>query len=162
MQEKKSSAKPNPLDMRELELPETVFIRDVENRVFQGIVLQSLSKISGIALLEGNFIDSIFNRGSTEGVKGIFAEQDNKHQSVSIKIEVNIRYGEQIPQKADEIQTKVAEDITRLTGLHVSCVHVVFKDVISENDAARINHAANDEALKISEASVEEEYSEEF
>ena len=161
MQEKKPSIKTNPIDMRELEFPETVFVRDVENRVFQGIVLQCLAKIKGIALLEGNFIDSIFNRGSTEGVKGIFAEQDNKHQSVGIKIEVNICYGEPIPQKADEIQTKVAEEITHLTGLHVSSVHVVFKDVISEEDARKLANLAR-ELPAVSESNLTEEYTEEF
>ena len=119
------------VDTKEFELPETLFIRDIENRVFQGIVLQCLSKIDGITLVEGNFIDNILGRGAVEGIKGIYSEQDNKNHSVSIKIEVNICYGYSIPEKAEEIQTAIAEEITKLTGLHVSCVHVVFKSIVS-------------------------------
>lgn len=114
---------------KELELPETVFVRDIENKVFQGIVLQCLASISDIALLEGGFIDNIFSRGSVEGIKGISTEQNSKSHSISVKIEVNINYGISIPEKAEEIHTKVAEELTRYTGLHVSCVHVVFKNI---------------------------------
>ncbi|MFT5318718.1 MAG: hypothetical protein ACI8RA_001986, partial [Chlamydiales bacterium] len=41
------------VDTKELEVPDTVFVRDIENRVFQAIILQGLSKIEGISLLEG-------------------------------------------------------------------------------------------------------------
>jgi len=115
---------------QEFELPETVFIRDIENRVFQTIVLQCLSKIKGIHLLEGNFIDSILGRDSVEGIRGIYTEQDSNKNSVNIKVEVNINYGISIPEKAQEIQIKLSEEITQLTGLHVSSIHVVFKNVI--------------------------------
>jgi uncharacterized alkaline shock family protein YloU len=124
------------VDTQEFELPETVFIRDIENKVFQSIVLQCLSQIEGISLVEGNFIDHLLGR-SAEGVKGIYAEQDDKHQSVRIKVEVNILFGLNIPQMAEEIQTKISEDITNLTGLHVSSVHVVFKNVVSKIEASK-------------------------
>lgn len=125
-----------PID-NELELPETVFIRDIENKVFQGIVLQCLASIPDITLLEGTFIDTIFNRGSVEGIKGISTEQDNKSHSISVKIEVNINFGIRIPDKAEEIQTVVSEELTRLTGLHVSCVHVVFKNITPMHTAKK-------------------------
>ena len=47
------------VDTQEFELPETVFSRDIDNRVFQTIVLQSLSKVEGISLVEGNLIGNI-------------------------------------------------------------------------------------------------------
>jgi len=128
------------VDTKEFELPETLFIRDIENRVFQGIVLQCLAKIEGIALVEGNFIDNIFGRSAAEGVKGIIAEQDNKNHSISIKIEVNIGYGLSIPEKAEEIQAKAAEEITKLTGLHVACIHVVFKNVVALDQTKKIGN----------------------
>lgn len=152
------------VDTKEFELPETLFVRDIENRVFQGIVLQCLAQIEGITLVEGNLIDSLLGRSGPEGnVKGIHAEQDSKNHSVNIKVEVNICYGYSIPEKADEIQTKITEDVIRLTGLHVACVHVVFKNVITQAQAKRM---ASTENLKeqniISESSIEEEYSDEF
>ncbi|MCE5319061.1 MAG: Asp23/Gls24 family envelope stress response protein [Parachlamydia sp.] len=149
------------VDTKEFELPETLFVRDIENRVFQGIVLQCLSRIEGITLIEGNFIDSLLGRSGLEGnVKGISAEQDSKSQSVSIKVEVNICYGFSIPEKAEEIQSKITEDITRMTGLHVSCVHVVFKNVLSAEQAERLTSEAFKDPQKTDVSP--EEYTDEF
>lgn len=118
------------MDAREIELPDTVFIRDIETRVFQGIVLQSLAKIEGIGLLEGNIFDSLLGR-ELERVKGIHVEQDQKKHSVVIRVEINIAYGYSIPEKAEEVQTKLVEEVSRWTGLHVASVHVIFKDLIA-------------------------------
>ena len=117
------------MDAREIELPETVFIRDIETRVFQAIALQCLAKIEGIGLLEGNLFDSLLGR-DLERVKGIHVEQDQKKHSVDVRVEINIQYGLSIPEKAEEIQTKLVEEISRWSGLHVAVVHVIFKNMI--------------------------------
>lgn len=147
------------VDTKEFELPETLYIRDIENRVFQGIVLQCLSRIEGISLVEGNFIDNILDRGAVEGVKGIYCEQDSKNQSISIKIEVNIAYGYSIPEKAEEIQTLISDEVTKLTGLHVSNVHVVFKSIFLPDQLKGIRiPGIPTEAT----STIEEDYSDEF
>ncbi len=118
------------VDIKEFELPETVFSRDIEDRVFQAVALHCLGKIHGVALIEGNFIDAILGRENVERVKGIQIEQDNKTHSIKIKIAVNVCYGVSIPEKAEEIQKKVIEEVTRYTGLHVATIHLIFKNVI--------------------------------
>ncbi|HRW58575.1 MAG TPA: Asp23/Gls24 family envelope stress response protein [Chlamydiales bacterium] len=118
------------IDSKEIELPDTIYSRDIEGRVFQGIVLQTLAKIYGISLLGGTLIDNLLGRDVSERIKGITVEQDLKKHSVFIRVEVNIEYGISIPAKAEEIQSKILEEISNLTGLHVSCVHVVFKNLI--------------------------------
>ena len=158
MESQKIKKEVKKVDTKEFELPETVYVRDIENRLFQEIILQCLSKIPGIAPVEGNFIENIFGRGSTESLKGILAEQDNRNHSVSIKVEVNIAYGLSIPEKAEEIQTMISEEITKLTGLHVSCVHVVFKSIITKN-TPRSKQAL---APSLLEENIIEEYSDEF
>ena len=120
------------VDTKELELPDTVYVRDIENRVFQEIVLECLSRIAGVSAVEGNILDNILGRN--EGIKGVQAEQDLKNHSISLKVEVNIAYGMSIPEKAEEIQNLIAEEITKLTGLHVAGVHVIFKALISPHD----------------------------
>ena len=117
------------MDAREIELPETVFIRDIETRVFQGIALQCLAKIEGIGLIEGNLFDSLLGR-DLERIKGIHVEQDQKKHSVDVRVEINILYGVSIPEKAEEVQTRLAEEISQWSGLHVASVHVIFKDLI--------------------------------
>ena len=161
-QKKKIQAK--KVDTQEFELPETLFVRDIENKVFQGIVLQCLSKIDGIALVEGNFIDNILGRTALDNVKGIFIEQDNKKHSVGVRIDINICYGCSIPEKAEEIQTACAEEITKLTGLHVSSVHVVFKNVVSSEQLRRGFLSESSLAVPpvLLGSNIEEEYNDEF
>jgi len=142
MTEKKSKLE---FDTKEFELPETEYIRDIDNRVFQGIILQTLAKIPGISLLEGNVIDHLFGR--TEGVKGIHTEQDPKTCSISARVEVAIAYGLSIPEKAEEIQSKVVHELVRMTGLRVSHVHVVFKELIPAAELPKKSSAQPQKAV---------------
>jgi len=118
------------LESKEFELPETVFIQNIDNKVFQSIVVRCLTHIEGILLLEGNLIDTWLGRESSEGIKGIAVVQDEKSHLVNVKVEINVAYGISIPEKADEVQIKIAQDISRLTGLHVGSVHVIFRNLI--------------------------------
>lgn len=143
------------LDTREFELPETIFVRDLDNRVFQSIALQSLSTIDGISLVEGNFLGNLLH---SEAIKGVSVEQDLNNHSVALRIELNIRYGVSIPQKADEIQNKISEEITKLTGLHVSQVHLVFKNVVPESKVKEFFSPTQ----VVEDNGIREEFSDEF
>ena len=81
------------IDSKEIDLPDTVFIRDIESRVFQAITIKCLSSIEGISLIEGTLIDNLFGREGLERVKGVYVEQDSKSHSVNLKIELNVAYG---------------------------------------------------------------------
>lgn len=123
-------------DAKEFQVPETVFISDIDPSLLQAIVLQCLSKIDGISVVEGTFIDSILGRGAAEKGSNVHAEQDEKSQAVSIKIEINIRYGISIPKKAEEIQSKIVEEISEFTGLHIAAVHIVFRNLMLKESIA--------------------------
>ena len=118
------------IDKKEIQLPETTFSRDIESRVFQAIVFQCLSKIEGIGLVSKGLIDSLLGRDVQESYSAIHVEQDQKQHSVSIKIELNVKFGISIPEKAEEIQTSVIEAVSKFTGLHVNKVHIIFKNMI--------------------------------
>jgi len=118
----------SPIDAKELELPETLHIRDIETRVLQSIVVQCLLKIEGISLIEGSLIDAFF--GHAHRITGILVDQEQQNHSVSVKVEIDVAYGVRIPEKAEEIQMTITQELSRLTGLHVSMVHVVFKNLI--------------------------------
>src|SRR5580692_1380011 len=150
------------IDTKELELPETVFIRDIESKVFQSIVLQSLSNIDGVETLEGNLFDSLLG-DSLDGVKGIHVDQDQKNHSVGVRIEINVAYGVCIPDKAEEIQNKILQDISRLTSLHVGSVHVIFKNLISPKPKAGIEEMLEKRVHAVKSAAVaSERYDEVF
>ena len=143
---------------------DTVFVKDIESRVFQAITVKCLSKIKGIALVEGTLFDNLLGREGLERVKGIYVEQDTKSHSISVKIELNVAYGIPIPQKSEEIQSKIVDDITTLSGLHVASVHVVFKNLLPEKDKNKLLEEQVKAASKESEISDDElnEYTEEF
>lgn len=125
------------VDTKEFELPETIFSRDIETRVFQVIILHCLSSIKGVGLLGGSLIDTLFGR-EVERVKGIFVDQDSKNHSVKVKVEITIEYGLSIPEKSEEVQQRIVEQITALTGLHVAAVHVVVKGVTPSHEGQAI------------------------
>lgn len=150
------------IDAKEIDLPDTVFIRDIESRVFQAITVKCLSGIEGIALLEGTIIDNLLGREGLERIKGIYIEQDSKNHAVNIKVELSIAYGLSVPEKAEEIQTKLVKDIVKLTGLHVASVHVVFKNLIPDRTLKEIvEKEAEKKEMEISDSELDE-YAGEF
>ena len=88
-------------------------------------------------MVESNLLDHLLGR-SNEKLRGIYVDQDPKSHSVGVKVEVNVHYGVSIPLKSEEIQKKVVEAITDFTGLHVSCVHVIFKSVVAPEAPAAL------------------------
>lgn len=130
------------------EFADTVFVRDIESRVFQSIAFKCLMAVEGVELIGGNILDSLLGRDSTDRIKGIHVDQDEKNHSVNIKIELNIAYGISIPEKAEEIQSKVTAEICNLTGLHVGSVHVIFKNLISQNSLDRLIHEVEDQKIE--------------
>ena len=142
------------MDSKEIQLPDTVFVRDIESRVFQSITLQCLAKIEGIALLEGTFIDNLLGREAHERIKGVQVSQDQKNHSVNVRVEVNVAYGVNIPEKSEEIQAKIAKEISSITGLHVGCVHVIFKNLIPPESIKRQHE---EEVAKLEQAPEKEE-----
>ncbi len=114
------------LDTKEFEVPKTTFSHDIETRVIQFIILQCLNKIVGVSLPSSTLIDTLFGR-EVEKVKGIIVEQDSKTHSVKTKIDIHVDYGIVIPKITREVEEKVVEEITMLTGFHVAAVHIVVK-----------------------------------
>jgi uncharacterized alkaline shock family protein YloU len=149
------------LDAKELELPDTIFIRDIESRVFQAITIKCLAGIEGIALIEGNLIDNLLGREGMERIKGIYIEQDSKNHAVNLKLEVNVAYGISLPIKAEEIQNKLVKEVTDLTGLHVASIHVVFKNLLPDVNLADLLIKSKEREKVILENELDE-YAEEF
>jgi len=142
------------VDTKEFELPETVFSRDIETRVIQVIILHCISEIKGVSLIGGNLIDTLFGR-EVERVKGIHVDQDSKNHMVKVKVEINIEYGLSIPEKSEEVQARVVEQITALTGLHVASVHVVVKGITPPAEKAEEAPCSYPATLLVNEEELE-------
>ena len=138
-------------DSKEFELPETVFVRDIEDQVFKTIVMNCLQKLDGVTLDGGGFFDNLFGRDAVDGVKGVHVTQSSNSPAVSLRVEVKIEYGYSIPEKTGEIQTAIAREITEYTGLHVSEVHVVVKRVFVPQEDVPVEEVSVDEVPVIVE-----------
>ena len=124
---------PRRIDQKEFEIPETLYVRDIEDRVFQAIAAQCVNKAEGVRLAEGYFLGNILHRERKDYLGGIQVEQDSRNHSIAVRLEVDLEYGYSIPQKAEELQSSIAKEITEITGLHVSTVHVLFKAIYHKN-----------------------------
>ena len=79
---------------------------------------------------------------------------------MKIQLEINIKYGTSIPEKSEEIQNKVAQEVTKMTGVHVSEVHVIFRELIPPDDMKEKNSPAS--ALQKLESSLQKDLDDEF
>ena len=153
----KRSERTHQLDPQEFELPETTYSHEIENKVFRGIILNILSQTPGVALLEGTFLETFM--GQVDTVKGITIEQDAKSHSVNVTIEIGIEYGVNIPQKAEEIQSRVSQSITEMTGVRVAIVHVIFRELAREEQSSSPEKKRPIEAEEPFTSSIEHEFS---
>ena len=112
---------------------DVVYIQDVDNKVFQAIVVKTLMKIDGVRLLEeGSLIDDLLGRESQSRIKGVLIEQDLKQHSVSIKIELELAYGLSLKVMAKKVQESIVKDVQEFTGFTIASVHLVFKHLYED------------------------------
>jgi len=119
------------IDVKEVELPTTEFIFDIESKVLQSFCFQVIKKTQGVYPIEGGIIENLLGY---EHLKGISVQQDSKAHAVIIKLEVAVEYGVCLPQKAEELQTRIVEEISEFTGLHVGSCHVIFKTLVTHEE----------------------------
>lgn len=117
----------------EYELPETTFVRDIDDRVFKAIAVECVRSLDGVQPAYGGFFDQLLGREGSDATKAVSITQHESEHALSIKIEISVRYGENIPQKAEEVQNLIAKEVSCLTGLHVKAVHVVFRNLYTES-----------------------------
>ena len=89
----------------------------------------------------------------------ITIEQDAKSHSVNVTIEIGIEYGVNIPQKAEEIQSRVSQSITEMTGVRVAIVHVIFRELAREEQSSSPEKKRPIEAEEPFTSSIEHEFS---
>jgi uncharacterized alkaline shock family protein YloU len=158
------SAKAEKLDRREFDFPETHYLSNIDNKVFQNIVANAVQEIEGVSLYGGKLFGQLLLRERRENARSIRISQNEASHSVEVIVEVTIAYGLSIPTVAEELQNKIAERIIEMTGLHVSSIEVIFRDIVSRDKIATIEDlAANEEErIRSAEGFSEDEYSDDF
>ena len=91
------------------------------------------SEVKGLASMAGNttreLIEKIGVRSLAKGVK--IAVEDGK---VRVAINVNLRYGYNVPDTSSEIQEKVKTAIETMTGMEVTEVNIKIVNVVMDSE----------------------------
>lgn len=100
------------------------------------IVRNSVCSIPGVARLTGNsLVDNLAELVGSKSVKdrSISIKTDGEG-GLTVEVAINIRYGYNLPETAAELQHTIASDIFSYTGLAVSNVNVVVRDLEEEEN----------------------------
>lgn len=94
------------------------------------IVKHAVAEIDGVTRLSGNSI--VNNLAEIVGSKKI---QDRAvhirltNSTVAVEIAINVAYGVNLPTLCSEVQSKISNEIHNLTGLDVTKVNVIVREM---------------------------------
>ena len=90
------------------------------------------SEVKGVASMAGNatrdLIEKMGFKSLTKGVKIQIEDQE-----VNVAMNVNLKYGFNVPETSTEIQDKVKTAVETMTGLTVTGVNIKIVNVVMDN-----------------------------
>ena len=91
------------------------------------------SEVKGVASMAGNatrdLIEKIGVKSLSKGIKVLVEDQE-----VTVAINVNLRYGFNVPETSSELQDKVKTAIETMTGLTVTEVNIKIVNIVMDNE----------------------------
>ena len=118
----------------------------IQDGVIASIAHRAAVNVEGVSRLAGNsIINSVAElvgnrRMQSRNINVTFGEDGD----VAIEVKVVLKFGCCIPQVAKNIQAAVINDVETSTGMSVTGVHVVVKEIEEENTAEE-NESGSDE-----------------
>ena len=100
----------------------------VHKKALAEIALSAINDINGASLIVPNVLDNIKQWLGQEEVPGISVFVDD-NQDVSIMMDINVRYGMNIPDVAREVQDAVKTAIRRTVDIYVKDVNVNIQGI---------------------------------
>lgn len=108
--------------------------------------------IATIASIAATKIDGVAHTGSTilTGIKSLISRKTHsqgvyieftEENELKISIYIIAKYGANIPQLANKVQTNVHEAVERMTGISPVEVNVVIQDVQTEESKREVKNA---------------------
>lgn len=105
----------------------------IADEVIAVIAGLAASEVKGVGSMAGNatreLIEKIGARSLAKGVKLVMEEDE-----IKVAMNVNLRYGYNVPDTSKEIQEKVKTAIETMTGLNVPEVNIKIAGVTMDND----------------------------
>ena len=95
----------------------------IADEVVSAIIAYAAKEVDGVAGLSGNAGDGFLQKaGVKRPAMGVRVELDNGNVRADLSLIMD--YGYNIPVTSSTVQTKVAQAVENMTGLHVSDVNV--------------------------------------
>ncbi|MCX7817621.1 MAG: Asp23/Gls24 family envelope stress response protein [Kiritimatiellae bacterium] len=100
----------------------------IHNSVIAVIAREAALKVAGVADLVGSLVDDIAGMVGRKPLdRGVRVEvADN---TLIIEVALVVEYGASIPKVAFEVQSRIREDVERMTGKPVRSVNVIVQSV---------------------------------
>ena len=101
----------------------------IHENVIATIVRRMACSVEGVSKISGSsFVDNIAEMVGSKKIHDRSIVVEMGPSSVSVEVSVNL-YGVSLPQVAAAVQTAIADEITRLTGLKVVRVNIVVREI---------------------------------
>lgn len=103
----------------------------ISKEVVAAVAGIAISEIEGIANLHPG--EGVFRRG--EGMRR-YVDTEVEEENVKVTARICVLYGNPIHKVAKQVQTRVKEEIERMTGLQVSGVDVEIQRLVHSDEKA--------------------------
>jgi uncharacterized alkaline shock family protein YloU len=102
----------------------------IHENVIAAAVRKATAGVDGVIRLSGNAIvnniaELIGNKSITDRSIAVHIDGEN----VAVEVKVNIQYGVHVPTVAGNIQTRVVEEVEKITGMTVTAVNVIVQEL---------------------------------
>ena len=102
------------------------------------IVRKAACSVPGVTRITGNsFVDNIAEIVGSKKIQDRSIQIAMNNSSVAVELSINIQYGVQLPAVAAAVQDAVSREIKAITGLNVTKVNVIVREMedASEDEA---------------------------
>ncbi len=94
------------------------------------IVRKAACAVPGVTRITGNsFVDNIAEIVGSKKIQDRSIQIVMNNASVAVELSINIQYGVQLPAVAAAVQDAVSKEINAITGLNVTKVNVIVREM---------------------------------
>ncbi len=94
------------------------------------IVRKAACAVPGVTRITGNsFVDNIAEIVGSKKIQDRSIQIAMNNASVAVELSINIQYGVQLPAVASAVQEAVSQEIKAITGLNVTKVNVIVREM---------------------------------
>ena len=94
------------------------------------IVRKAACSVPGVTRITGNsFVDNIAEIVGSKKIQDRSIQIAMNNASVAVELSINIQYGVQLPAVAAAVQDVVSKEINAITGLNVTKVNVIVREM---------------------------------